>query len=84
MFYNFYVDSPIAIVFYVIMGLLIIGSVVLSKLFRINSFLIAFMFIFAFSFLNGMFFTFAIATVGDMREDLLIVYQAILYRVFFV
>lgn len=63
-----------SIVFYVIMGLLIIGSVVLSKLFRINSFLIAIMFIFGFTFLNGMFFTFAIATVGDMREDLLIAY----------
>ena len=48
--------------FYVIIGLLIIGSVVLSKLFRINSFLIALMFIFAFSFLNGMLFTFAIKT----------------------
>lgn len=63
-----------SIVFYVIMGLLIIGSVVLSRLFRLNSFLLALMFIFGFTFLNGMLFTFAIATVGDMREDLLIVY----------
>jgi hypothetical protein len=70
-FYNFWVDSPISIVYLVIIGLLMIVSVVFSKLLRLNSFLVAFLFIFSFSFVNAMVFIFAKETPSDFRIDLL-------------
>ena len=74
MFYNFYIDDPISIVVFCLCGILALSSVILSKITRLNSFLIYSMFLLGWTGANYMVFTFAMADAGTLYINLVTVY----------
>lgn len=81
---EFYIADAITIVLFVFCGLLAIACVVVSKLTRINSFLLTFFFMLSWTFTNYIVFVYSRVDDADIYEDLVLVYRCLLYRIFIV
>lgn len=73
-FYNFYIDDAVSIVVFCLCSLIALVSVVLSKITRLNSFLIYFMFLVSWTMVNYMVFTFSVVDGGTVYDNLIRVY----------
>ena len=67
-FSNFTPDEPAMIVIYVLCGVVALTCVVLAKVTRVSSFLIYLLFLFSWSLINFVIFSFDKSMVSSMKE----------------